>query len=245
MRAKKGLKGLKKVLLSGLVVLSLLANAATGWHLLRKAFPPRVAFLHPEPAYYAAERGHYLANKPKPGGVVFAGDSTMAYPLIHLTRRYVEGGLTGPWRDLFAAGRVVNRSIPGDTIHGLHGRMADVLALAPAKLFVQVGVNDAGSSRTPDQLAAEYAEMLAGAPPGTRVYVIGSLPTRDDRDNGRARAINDAVRSATVGLATYVDLWPTMSEGGRLADRFTFDGVHLTREGADAWQAAITSYVVE
>lgn len=238
MRTKKGL-------LVGLAVSSVLGNAVCGWRVACKAFPTRVAFIHPEPTYYAAERGHYLTNTPKLGGVVFAGDSTMAYPLIHMTRRYVEGGLPGPWGELFATGQIVNRAIPGDTIHGLHGRIGDVVVLAPAKVFVQVGVNDVGSSRTPDQLSAEYASLLQKIPAGAKLYVVGSLPTRRAADNELVRAINDAVRRATAVRAVYIDLWPVMADAGLLAERYTFDGIHLTHAGADAWADALLPYLTE
>lgn len=160
-------------------------------------------------------------------------------------------------------GRVVNAGIAGDRAVDLARRWhADVLAHEPDVLTVFVGVNDmwrrfdADDPTSPEQFAATYRGLLAGAASTSHVILVEPflLPVRDeqlrwlDDLDGKRREV--AALAEATGAA-FVPLHSVMTVAASTigAAALTPDGVHPTLRGSELildawWQAARKALVL-
>lgn len=148
---------------------------------------------------------------------------------------------------------VLNRGISGDHIGGVQKRLDEVLRHEPSVIFLQVGINDLFFKAKPDQLAAEYADLIQtirSRQPGAQI-VVQSLPPVNNNirflptDNATVRAFNEQLaRIAKSYALPYADLYTPLSDSeGRLAAGFTSDGLHLNGSGYRVWFEAIKPYL--
>lgn len=170
--------------------------------------------------------------------VVFVGDS--------ITEQ-------GMWQELFPGLSIANRGMGSDTTQGLIDRMEGIVSLRPAKLFIQIGVNDLNLGMAPEVPIANYAELFDRidlALPDTQVYLQSILPVNDDWaliDNTHVPTLNAALQAqATRRGYTYIDLHSVMADGaGKLRKDFTNDGIHLLGPAYRVWREEIAGYVYE
>ena len=160
------------------------------------------------------------------GGVYFAGESHAA---------------GGPWAEFYS--EVHNRGIGGETTTGFLGRLDEVIARRPRKLFLLLGTNDLASASRPSRVVANYRailERLRSESPSTTVYVVGTLPVNRDFPEPDPFT-NDDVREVNRGLAAMIDEFPNarfvdltdvlVDASGALKPEYTYDGTHLSVEG--------------
>lgn len=165
----------------------------------------------------------------------------------------------GEWSELFNNEKLKNRGISGDVISGIKERLYQVVDGKPEKIFLLVGINDVSHNLTAERILSEYEDLvkeIREKTPETRLYIQSIMPI----DNGfnRYKALigkENVVTEINYGLpeiarkygATYIDLWPALSDRatGKLKKKFTNDGLHLTGAGYAAWVEAIRGFVEE
>ena len=157
------------------------------------------------------------------GEVVFLGDSI------------TEGG---SWHEWFPDVPVVNRGIGADTTDGVLARL-DSAILHPSKVFLLIGTNDLSFRRKPDQVAANQRsiiEQIRGRAPQADLYVQSVMP-RTRKLRGRIDLLNARYCALADEFgATYIDLWPTLSNAeGELDPAYSLDSLHLNGAGYRAW----------
>jgi lysophospholipase L1-like esterase len=155
----------------------------------------------------------------------------------------------GNWKTLLKDSTVINRGISGDVTFGVLHRIKDITDRKPGKLFLLIGINDL-SRNTPDEVILENIFMIIGkihsGSPTTLIYVQSILPTNESFKNldkkfiGKSEHIttinNQVKRYAGKLKYTYVDLFSGfIDEAGRMAAKFTSDGLHLNAAGYDHW----------
>jgi lysophospholipase L1-like esterase len=171
--------------------------------------------------------------------VVFLGDS--------LTERFDLSTLGNPL--------IANRGITGDFTEGVLRRLPQIVAMKPAKVFIEIGINDLVERVPPAQVLVNYRriiENLKQESPTTELYVQSltpvSLPSSWLRSTA---ALNRTIQATNTRLArlcqeegvTWIDLYPLLQEDGRLRVDFSLDGVHLTAAGYAVWRQAVAAYV--
>ncbi len=161
------------------------------------------------------------------GEFVFLGDSI------------TEGG---SWHEWFPNDPVVNRGIGGDTTDGVLARL-DSAIRHPSKVFLLIGTNDLSFRRKPDQVAANQRsiiEEIRGRAPQADLYVQSVMP-RTRKLRGRIDQLNARYRALAAEFgATYVDLWPTLSDAsGELDPAYSLDSLHLNGAGYRAWTTVL------
>lgn len=165
----------------------------------------------------------------------------------------------GEWCELFNNEKLKNRGISGDVISGIKERLYQVVNGKPAKIFLLVGINDVSHNLTSKRILSEYEELvkeIREKSPETRLYIQSIMPI--DNSFNRYKALTgkeNVVTEINQGLpeiaekygATYIDLWPALSDRttGKLKKKFTNDGLHLTGSGYTAWADAIRGFVEE
>ena len=174
--------------------------------------------------------------------VVFYGDSLTA------------GGAWGEWYPYWTC---INLGVVGDTADGLHSRIQQVEMLEPSKCFLMIGVNDLNYGTPVDMTLARYEALLSdlaviGQETELQTYVLSVLPVREGEidyptTNAQIRQLNEGIAALAEQYGmTMIDLHPLFAdENGMLKADYSYDGLHLTELGYQAWQEAITSYVDE
>lgn len=115
----------------------------------------------------------------------------------------------------------------------------------PRAIFFYAGDNDINAGRTPDQVVADFQAFLDRKDKTlgrTKVYFIALKPSKLRRDQFAAQsAANAQIRPLADKRADldYVDVVPSMLEGGVPKDIFVSDGLHMTPAGYVFWTQVV------
>jgi N-acetyl-anhydromuramyl-L-alanine amidase AmpD/lysophospholipase L1-like esterase len=152
---------------------------------------------------------------------------------------------------------VVNMGISGDhawyppeTTGGVARRVPLVAKAKPSDIFLMIGINDLGASKSLDALERHHRIVIASLReqvPGARLHIQSILPTRD-RFAFHLPNIREANRRlqriAQEAGADYINLFDLMTdEQGELRADFTGDGLHLHRPAYEIWTAALEKHL--
>lgn len=180
----------------------------------------------------------------RPLGVLLGDSLSSAFPAAHLPQR---------WRWL-------NQAISGETTAGVLRRVPDLAGLEPQVIFLAIGINDLlrgiDDRRILDNHRA-IAERVRRQHPRSRLVVQSLLPHRGElatwegRDRlkrapaARLRRLNGQLQQLAIAQgAQYLDLYGLLVDGqGRLDERLTTDGLHLSVAGYDVWRGAIAAFM--
>jgi lysophospholipase L1-like esterase len=189
--------------------------------------------------HWQTEVHRFAQATPGAAPVVFLGDS--------LTQRFDLSTLGTP--------QIANRGINGDFTEGVLRRLPQIVAMKPAKVFIEIGINDLIERVPPAQVLVNYRRILESLKrelPTTQLYVQGltplALPSSWLRSTG---ALNRTIQTTNTRLAslcreegvTWIDLYPLLQRDGRLREEYSLDGVHLTVAGYAVWRQAVAPYV--
>ena len=159
----------------------------------------------------------------------------------------------GDWASLLGDSTVVNRGISGDITYGVLGRLDDVVARRPSKLFILIGINDIGKD-IPDNVIADnirkIIQEVGRRSPETEIILQSLLPVnptvqgfpqhydKQEHVMNTNRLLRIVASAAGV---TLVDLFePFLDDGYRLDPQFTYDGLHLNDAGYAKWVEVLT-----
>jgi lysophospholipase L1-like esterase len=173
------------------------------------------------------------ANPPKPGGVVFAGSSSV---------RLWDVKKSFPGLDATNVG--FGGSEIRDSTH-FAGRI--ITPLKPRAVVFYAGDNDLNANRTPEQVAADFKAFVAAVRkdvPECRVLFVAVKPSpkrwaQFDRQSKANAMVRDYCAAAT-GL-TFVDVVPVMLGPDRkpIPELYAKDELHMTAAGYEKWTAAV------
>jgi len=172
----------------------------------------------------------FQAEPSSPGRVVFLGDS--------ITQR-------GDWEALFPELATLNRGIDGDTTQDVLARLDGAID-RPLAVNLLIGTNDLHTDKElkdPAGIVARLERIIAGIhgrAPGAMVFVNSMMP-RTAFFAPRIRALNERFRDVAERTGcVYVDLWPALADdAGALRKQYTFDNLHLSPAGYDAWSEVL------
>lgn len=187
------------------------------------------------PEHYAQRVADFKREPLERGRVTFLGDSQVEF---------------GDWPRLLDTPTLINRGVAGDNTYGILERLDDVIARAPVKLFVVVGINDI-SQDIPESVILKniltIVQRVRTGSPGTTVYIHSIFPTNDHvkaeypdafGKNSIVQSLNRQVQSAAeTHHFTYLDLSAVLSDRqGQLDEQYAEpDGLHLNARGYQAW----------
>lgn len=184
--------------------------------------------------FEAADRG----RAPAPGGVLFAGSSSIRL-----------------WTALeheFPGVPIINRGFGGSQMEDLL-RYVDrlVLAYRPRIVFVYEGDNDLNAGDAPETLLAEYRELVRRIHerlPQTRIGFISIKPSPSRWHLAPSvRRANEMVRdfTATDPRLFYVDVFTPMlgADGAPRPELYLADRLHMSEAGYAIWRDAVAPHV--
>ena len=152
------------------------------------------------------------------------------------------------WAELLQNNHVKNRGISGDITFGVLQRLDEITEGKPAKVFILIGINDV-SKGIPDSVTSanhkRIVQYIKARSPKTKIYMQTLLPV--NKNFGRHAAhynkdemvlrINERIRALVKeeGIEL-IDLYPEfLNSNGKLVDKYTYDGLHLTIAGYNKW----------
>lgn len=172
----------------------------------------------------------------RPGAIIFLGDSQIQQC---------------EWQDLIDpdSAVILNRGIVGDHVTGVLARLDEIARHKPARIFLEVGINDLIFGKTPEELTPAYRELVAAIrkkTPESELVLQSILPV-----NNHIKKIgieNDLIRQMNTNIAaiakeyaiSYTDVYDQLTDTeGNLSTQFSEDGIHLNGAGYAAWKKAI------
>jgi|GEM_PF-915956 len=157
------------------------------------------------------------------------------------------------WSVLFSNPSIINRGVGGDTTKGVLTRLPEILNSKPAKIFLNIGINDLGKNMRIEHIIQNYEailDLIQTSSPTTKVYVQSVLPTNNhpERNNDSIIALNSQIKTlAERKSMKYINLFDSyLDTNGNLKIEHTYDGLHLKREGGyEIWKTLIEKDVNE
>ncbi len=153
-----------------------------------------------------------------------------------------------------AGWRVVNEGISSDHIHvdkgigGVTSRLDLVAEARPAHVFLMIGINDFGSSKSLDTAERQYRMLVAklkAAVPDATIHLETLIPTRGrfSFHNPTVNEMNRRIeRIAGEYGCDFVDIHKLVRDGkGELRADFTRDGLHLKAPAYEEWKKEIAA----
>jgi lysophospholipase L1-like esterase len=149
-------------------------------------------------------------------------------------------------KDKLPSGKLwLNQGISGDTSTGVLKRISTFSKTRPDVIYVMAGINDLRRGTSDETILKNHRRIirrLRTEHPMTQIIVQSILPTRlSTISNNRIRSINQrlSIISKQEG-ANYLNIhhWFTDFQGN-LRPELTTDGLHLSLNGYEVWQAAI------
>ncbi|GAB7023848.1 GDSL-type esterase/lipase family protein [Salidesulfovibrio brasiliensis] len=157
------------------------------------------------------------------------------------------------WHELFNSTRIRNRAISGDTAHAMLQRVDSILRHEPEKLFIMAGANDLFNTNDVHASLNRVLQLIgyvADRSESTTIYVQSILPVNNRIskywiDNRSIEYINDHVRKYCLDRGIhYIDVASLFKDqSGELAERYTYDGVHINGIGYVIWQKKLSEFI--
>lgn len=196
--------------------------------------PPRLAdpFAKWEKNILAHEK-RLTANPPKPGGVFFAGSSSIV-----------------GWdvKKFFPNAGYINVGFGGSVIaDSTHFAPRILTPHKPGTVVFYAGDNDIGRGAKPEQVAADFKAFVTAVRqdnPSCRVLFVAVKPSlarwKQFETQKKANALVRAYCESEKGLV-FVDVVPLMlgADGTPVPELFVKDGLHMTPKGYELWTDAI------
>ena len=187
------------------------------------------------------------------GQIVFAGSSLMEmFPIEEFVE---EDGLSAI---------VYNRGVGGYVTSELLEHVNTcITALAPSKVFINIGTNDLSNPQmTISEIMRRYGEILEivkRSVPDVKLYLMAYYPVNYSaaseemkaclriRTNQRIKQANQQVAQlAECCGAEYIDVnAPLMDKDGNLKAEYTIEGMHINKDGYRAIYPLVRQYILK
>lgn len=185
------------------------------------------------PSNYQVQVDQFRAYPNSRKDIIFLGNSITAHP---------------NWGELLGLKHAKNRGISGDITFGILERLDEVTEGKPAKIFLLIGINDIARNIPDNVILQNYRKIvqrIKTETPATKLYIYTLLPTNNTFDKFTRHYNNEEhiawLNNALKELAaeekiTLIDLHSAFTDAdGRLIERYTHDGLHLTYQGYQKW----------
>lgn len=159
----------------------------------------------------------------------------------------------GRWGEAFPKLKIRNLGINGDTCAGVWGRLDTVVALTPAAVFLQIGINDFLRGATADDIVIGHQriwEELSDRLSDARLFVTSLFPYVEAAlpylpPNLDIALINSRLEEkAREWQLTFIDIFPRLADEDRqLRLSYTTDGLHLTEAAYAVWAEALRPFL--
>ena len=159
----------------------------------------------------------------------------------------------GAWNKAFPQARLRNLGLNGDTAAGVWGRLDEAVALKPAKIFLQIGINDFLRGAWPDEIGDIHLRIwdeIRARLPEAELHVISMMPFVEAVFPGIPPTLELIILNRRLAEeaekrgVTFIDLFGDLAdENHQLRLDYTSDGLHLLPEAYRAWENRLRPYI--
>lgn len=149
-----------------------------------------------------------------------------------------------------------NRGLSGNMTDHVVYRLEEIIKAKPKKVFLMIGINDLFQGKYPEEVFEQIVkilELIHDGSPDTWRYMQSVLPINEthllmDEDlNTAIYKLNDmlALYCMDEPMLRYVDLHTEfLGMNGQMDERYTFDGVHLSKAGYTLWAELVEELLI-
>jgi lysophospholipase L1-like esterase len=224
-------------LLLVLLLLSFALNLALGYKYIRKRFYTY------SPDYTYNRKQLFEVLPIDSNSIVFIGNSlTQQFELAESFRKV----------------SVKNRGINGETTKGLLNRLTPILKSSPAKVFIEIGVNDLNQGVPQEDIINNYTQIISRIQrecPAAQVFVetvfpvkkTGKLIENSVINNENIRTINQKLKElSSQKKCNFIDTYSSFELNGEMNPKLCLeDGLHLSGEGYLLWTKILKPYIAD
>lgn len=150
------------------------------------------------------------------------------------------------WHEAFKGVNIKNRGINNDITKGVLNRLGDITKNKPAKIFIEIGINDLVRGFPIDSVFKNYksiVQKIKSDSPSTTIYVQNVIPSKSAISS--IVKFNELLRDycQSNGLI-YIDLYSHFVLNNALNPVYSCgDGIHLSGKGYLLWCSLIKDCV--
>lgn len=186
----------------------------------------------PHLAYFMNRQNIYNMLPVKATDIVFIGDSHTQYFDLP---------------EFFNTTAIKNRGISGDVTSGVLNRLNPIIDGHPAKIFLQIGINDLHRGISNDSAIKNMGRIICAIhdhSPATEIFMESLLPTTIVNQEQILKYNNSLRELSLKNNIIFIDLYNTFSDKGKLNDKFDCgDGLHLNGKGYMQWRNILNKYL--
>lgn len=140
----------------------------------------------------------------------------------------------------------LNQGVSGDTSGGILKRLSAFSQTRPTKIYVMVGINDLRRGTSDTEILTNVRQMirqLRQNHPRSRLIIQSILPTRNNWvPNRRIQNLNQQIAAiARQENTSFLNLYDRFADTqGQMRQELTTDGLHLSQQGYQVWQSALS-----
>jgi lysophospholipase L1-like esterase len=163
--------------------------------------------------------------------ITFVGDSITAF---------------NNWQAAFRGKLIFNQGVAGDTTLQIMDRLGIIQSTGAKTYIMMMGINDIwgwkyDAPNTASRIFAIRNNLLAT---GARVVVQSTVECSGQLHGydtlNRVRELNNILKS-TIPQEDYLDINCVLSDGNGLKLNYTYDGIHLNKDGYAEWHKRLRS----
>lgn len=154
-----------------------------------------------------------------------------------------------PLEEMFQSLKVKNRGISGNRSCHIMVRIDEIARAHPAKIFLDIGVNDILAHVPIDSLKIHYkiiVNSIFSGSPNTKIYIQSVFPLGASHavEEKTVEEFNTWLKGYCQDTNTpYIDLFPAYVKNGLLDPDLSFDDIHLNGLGYRIWKHKLQTYL--
>ena len=154
----------------------------------------------------------------------------------------------------FGRDDLINRGMSGNLTQHLYYRLEEITKTKPAAVFLMIGINDILNGVKKEVIVSNIQKIIDDIIrkcPDTNLYLQSVLPVNETNLIGNENLnigiyeLNNSLRIlCKQRKISFIDIHPDfLNDKGEMNMKYTYDGVHLTKEGYLHWAELLKDFI--